>query len=127
MMSWLVFKSAHTWLVLKRPVTLDAEEWTIRRYRELVDAFFAEKDLIPDGRFHELRYDDLERDPIGQMRATYEALELPDFGEIEPLVRRYVASLGGYQKSVYAEIAPAMKERLWNEWRRSFSAWGYPD
>jgi omega-hydroxy-beta-dihydromenaquinone-9 sulfotransferase len=105
---------------------LDAEEWTIRRYRELVDAFLAEKDLIPDGRFHELRYDDLERDPIGQIRATYEALELPDFGEIEPSVRRYVASLGGYQKNVYAEIAPATKERLRNEWRRSFSAWGYP-
>ena len=105
---------------------LDAEEWTIRRYREVVDAFLAEKDLIPEGRFHELRYEDLERDPIGQMRATYEALELPDFGEIEPSVRRYVASLGGYQKSVYAEIAPATKERLRNEWRRSFSAWGYP-
>ena len=105
---------------------LDVEEWTIRRYRELVDAFLAEKDLIPDGQFHELRYDDLERDPIGQMRSTYEALGLPDFGEIEPSVRRYVASLGGYQKNVYAEIAPATKERLRNEWRRSFSAWGYP-
>jgi hypothetical protein len=105
---------------------LDVEEWTIRRYREVVDAFLAEKDLIPKGRFHELRYEDLERDSIGQMRSTYEALELPDFKEIEPSVRRYVASLGGYQKSVYAEIGPATKERLRNEWRRSFSAWGNP-
>ena len=45
-------------------------------------------------RFHELRYEDLERDLIGQMRSTYKALELPDFGETEPSVRRYVASLG---------------------------------
>ena len=58
--------------------------------------------------------------------STYEALELPDFREVEPSVRRYVASLGGYQKNIYAEIAPATKERLRNEWQRSFSAWGYP-
>ena len=63
---------------------LDAEEWTIRRYREIVDAFLAEKDLIPDGRFHDLRYADLERDPITQMRTTYEALGLPDFRHEEP-------------------------------------------
>jgi omega-hydroxy-beta-dihydromenaquinone-9 sulfotransferase len=105
---------------------LDVEEWTIRRYRELVDAFLAEKDAIPRGRFHELRYEDLERDPIGQMRSTYEALGLPDFGEVEPSVRRYAASLGGYQKNEYAEIDPATKERLRNEWQRAFSAWGYP-
>jgi hypothetical protein len=105
---------------------LDVEDWTIRRYREIVDAFLAEKNLIPKERFHELRYEDLERDPIGQMRSVYESLELPDFSEIEPSVRRYVASLGGYQKNVYAEMAPATKERLRNEWRRAFSAWGYP-
>jgi hypothetical protein len=105
---------------------LDVEEWTIGRYREIVEAFLAEKDLIPAGRFHDLRYADLERDPIAQMRTTYEALGLPDFREVEPLVRRYVASLAGYRKNVYPELAPATKARLRNEWERSFSAWGYP-
>jgi omega-hydroxy-beta-dihydromenaquinone-9 sulfotransferase len=105
---------------------LDVQEWTIRQYREIVEAFLAEKDLIPDGRFHDLRYADLERDPIAQMRTTYEALGLPDFREVEPSVRRYVASLGGYRKNVYPELAPATKARLRNEWERSFSAWGYP-
>ncbi len=105
---------------------LDVEEWAIRRYREVVDAFLAEKDLIPAGRFHELRYADLERDPVGQMRTIYEALGLPDFGDVEPSVRRYVDSLAGYQKNVYAEMPPATKERLRNEWQRSFAAWGYP-
>jgi omega-hydroxy-beta-dihydromenaquinone-9 sulfotransferase len=105
---------------------LDVEDWTILRYREIVDAFLAEKDLIPDGRFHEISYSDLERDPIAQMRTTYEALGLPDFREVEPSVRRYVASLAGYRKNVYPELAPATKTRLRNAWEHSFSAWGYP-
>jgi hypothetical protein len=127
-----VFPSArHTMCEVMKYCTLqrdelNAEEWTIRRYREIVDAFLAEKDLIPRKRFHELRYADLERDPIGQLRATYEALGLPDFGAVEPAVRRYVDSLEGYRKNVYAELAPATKERIRHEWGRSFVAWGYP-
>jgi hypothetical protein len=118
-------REAMRYCILQRQ-DFDVEERTIRQYSEVVESFFAEKDLIPAGRFHELRYEDLERDPVGQMRTTYEALGLPDFREVEPSVRRYVASLGGYQKNVYPDIEPATKERLQNEWQRYFAAWEYP-
>jgi omega-hydroxy-beta-dihydromenaquinone-9 sulfotransferase len=105
---------------------LDEQERTIHQYKEVVEAFFAEKDLIPEGRFHELRYEDMDRDPVGQMRMAYEALGLPDFGEVEPSVCRYVASIADYQKNSYADLEPATKERIGREWQTAFSAWGYP-
>jgi hypothetical protein len=37
--------------------------------------------------------EDLERDPIGQMRGVYEALALPDFAKVEPALGRYVDTL----------------------------------
>jgi hypothetical protein len=125
-----VFQSTcHTMRVAMRYCTLqrhalDVEEQTIRRYREVVDAFLAEKDLIPMGRFHKPQCEDLERDPIGQMRATYEALELRDFGEIEPSVRRYVASLEGDQRMVhptkaYFDSCIARILSLKNSWSRN--------
>src|SRR5262249_13116058 len=104
---------------------LDVEGWTIRRYREVYEAFFEEKGLIPERRFHEIRYEDLERDPIGQMRGVYEALRLPAFAAVEPALRRYVASLSDYRKNAFPELATGLKERVARAWRRYFEAWEY--
>jgi hypothetical protein len=104
---------------------LDVEGRTIRNDREVDEAFFAEKGLIPDSRFHEIGFEDLERDPIGQMRGGTEALRLPDFAAVEPALRRYVDSLSGYRKNDYPGLATGLKERVAQAWRCSFEAWGY--
>jgi omega-hydroxy-beta-dihydromenaquinone-9 sulfotransferase len=129
---YAVFQSSrHTtkklveYVALQRPA-LDVEGRTIRNYREIYDAFFEEMGLIRRDRFHEVRFEDLERDPIGQMRGIYEALRLPDFGELEPALGRYVGTLSGYRKNTYPEIPPSTRERIAQEWRRCFEAWGYP-
>jgi omega-hydroxy-beta-dihydromenaquinone-9 sulfotransferase len=129
---YAVFQSAcHTTREAMRYCTLqnpdiDVEGQAIRHYKELCEAFFEEKDLIPEGRYHEVRFEDLERDPIGQVRGVYEALGLPEFGAVEPAMRRYVASLSGYRKNDYPGLAPEPKDRIAREWWRCFEAWGYP-
>ena len=107
----------------------DRFDWTgrlIRQYRELYDAFFEQCPLIPAGNFHELCYEELERDPVGEVRRLYGALGLPDFAAVEPDVRRYVDSLGGYRKNVFPPLPPDQRRRVAAEWRRCFEAWGYP-
>ena len=61
--------------------------------------FFEERGLIPKGRFHEIGFEALEADPIGQVRGVYEALALPEFRQAEPALRRYVESLSGYKRT----------------------------
>jgi hypothetical protein len=104
----------------------DLDERTIRSYQEIVDAFFEEKPLIRADRFCEVCFEELERDPIGQMRRVYEALKLPDFSVVELAMTRYVATLRDYKKNEYPALAPELRERIAREWRRSFEAWGYP-
>lgn len=129
---YVVYQSIrHTNLELIRYVTLqrtslDVDERAILQYTELFDAYFEDKELIPEGRIHELRFEDLERDPIGQMRQVYEALGLPDFADVRPGMQRYVDSLSGYAKNTYAELPADLKARLAREWERCFQAWGYP-
>jgi hypothetical protein len=108
------------------PARRDYDERAILQYAELFDAFFEDKELIPRGRFNELRFEDLERDPIGQMREVYAALSLPDFADVEPALRRYVDSLSGYRKNTYPNLPSELKARLAREWHRCFRAWGYP-
>jgi hypothetical protein len=105
---------------------LDVTDRVLSQYNEIFDAFFEEKGLIPDGRLHEVRFEDLERDPVGRMRGVYEALDLPDFAHVEPALRRYLGSVSGYRKNDYVDLEPGLKERVAREWRRSFEAFGYP-
>jgi hypothetical protein len=129
---YAVFQSSrHTtqvlvpYFTLQRP-TLDLEERTIRQYREVYDAFFEEVNLISRDHFYEVPFEDLERDPIGEMRRVYEAIGLPDFGVVESSMRSYVDSLSEYEKNTYPPLEPQMREQIAREWRRSFDAWGYP-
>jgi len=130
---YAVFQSARhsaqklvPYCTLQRP-TLDLEEErTIRQYREVYDAFFEEVSLIRQDRFHEVVFEDFERDPVGEMRRVYEAIGLPDFGVAESSMRSYVDSLSEYEKNTYPPLEPQMRERIAREWRRSFEAWGYP-
>jgi hypothetical protein len=114
------------WQRLERPRLDDLDDWILRQYREMYDAFFAERDLIPAGRFHELRFEDLEKDPVGQLRATYEALGLPDFAVAAPAVETYVASLAGYRRNTFPELPGSLRQRIAQEWKPCFEAWGYP-
>jgi hypothetical protein len=114
------------WWALQRPDYSDLEERTLEQYREVYDAFFEERGLIPHGHFHEIGFEALEADPIGQVRGIYEALALPDIRQVEPGLRRYVESLSGYQKNTLPELSPDLRERIAGEWRRCFEEWGYP-
>jgi omega-hydroxy-beta-dihydromenaquinone-9 sulfotransferase len=110
---------------LQRTDRFDWTERAIRQYKELYDAFFEQRALIPAAHFHEVCFEDLERDPVGEVRKLYEALGLPDFARVEPDLRRYTDSLTGYRKNVFPDLSPDLRRRLTTEWRRCFEEWSY--
>jgi hypothetical protein len=114
------------WWALQRPDDNDLEGRTLRQYREVYDAFFEERGLIPKGHFHEVGFEELEADPLEQVRGVYEALDLPDFGEVEPALRRYLDSVAGYKKNRFPELPADLRAYIAREWRRCFEEWGYP-
>jgi hypothetical protein len=120
-----LIRTVTPWWALQRPDYSDLEGRTLRQYREIYDVFFEERRLIPKGNFHEIGFEALEADPIGQVRGIYEALTLPDFQQVEPTLRRYVESLSGYRKNTLPELRPDLRERIAAEWRRCFEEWGY--
>jgi omega-hydroxy-beta-dihydromenaquinone-9 sulfotransferase len=106
---------------------VDWEQRTIDQYREMYEAYFEERSLIPEGRLHELSFEDLDADPMGQVRAIYQSLQLPDFEVFEPALQRYVDSLSDYQKNPAVALPLEIRCRLLDEWKLCFDAWGYSD
>jgi hypothetical protein len=102
------------------------DEAVIRRYQVMHEAYFAERHLIPEGRFHEVAFEELEADPIGQVRQVYERLALPGFDVLQPRLQAYVDSLSTYRKNDYPPLPPLLRSRISQAWRRNFEEWGYP-
>ena len=91
----------------------------------MYDAFFEERGLIPPGQYHEVRFEELEADPIGQMQRVYEALDLPAFSQARPALERYVDGVRGYRKNEFPELPVALRRRIADAWRPCFEEWGY--
>lgn len=115
----------HTYL--QRPDVDAIDDRILRRYTALHDAYFEERPLIPQGQFHELRFSDLERDPVGQIRQTYEVLGLGGFDRLAPKLENAVAALAGYRKNAFPPLDPVVRDRVVRAWQRSFVEWGYPE
>jgi hypothetical protein len=119
------FDTATWYTYLQRPELDGMDDRIMRRYTALYDAFFDEKRMIPAGQFHEVRFADLERDPVTTIGALYERLALPDFHTLEPKLRTYVKSLSGYQKNDFSKLPLDEQRTVAEAWGRSFDEWGY--
>lgn len=119
------YDTAGWYTYLQRPDLEGLDDLILRRFTVMYDAYFAERELIPAGRLHEVAFADLEAEPMAAMAALYAALDLPGFDRVEPKLRQYLDGLGAYRKNRYEELPAALRERVAREWRRSFEAWGY--
>lgn len=111
---------------LQRPPAKDLDGWILNQYREMYEAFFDQRDLIPKGHFFEVGFEELERDPIGHIQRLYHALSLADFAHTKQALESYVRSIDGYQKNRFPKLNPELRRRIAEAWRPCFEQWSYP-
>jgi hypothetical protein len=102
----------------------EIEAWVLRFYTQLMQKFLTDKALIPTGSLVEVKYEELERDPLAELRRIYDALSLPGFDEAEPSFRAYLASIASYQKNPQ-EIDDNIIEKVNQHWQFALDALGY--
>ena len=121
-----MMRKAWPWWCLQRPDESNLDDRIVSQYKEAFEVFFEERGLIPPGHLHEVCFEELEEDPIGQLQRLYERLDLPDFASVEPVLRAYLRSLAGYKKNAFPELSEDVRDRVSREWRDCFEKWGYP-
>ena len=115
------------YMYLQRPDIGYTDERIIEQYTAMHDNYFRDKDAIPSGRLCEVRFEDLERDPVKEMALIYEKLNLSGFEAFEPKLQRYLDFIASYKRNAFPDIPAPLRKRLAQEWRRSFEAWEYPE
>lgn len=109
---------------LQRPRLHGLGDFVFDTYR-LVHARYREgRAQIPPGQLHELRYEDLTRDPIGQMRALYEKLDLGGFDRVMPRLESYLANTADYTTNRY-ELKPEQVAEIGSRWGDIIRDLGY--
>ena len=122
---------------LQRPRALDVQEFILhqgallhRAYREDVAAMEAEegRDVKKQKRLAEVRFAELDADPVGTLRATYAALGWTEaFKKVEPAIERYRRSLVDFKKNAFPKegLSSEAEAEVRRRWRAWFEDLGY--
>ena len=86
--------------------------------------YLHDRALIPKGNLAEVRYEDLEQQPLVELERLYAELALPGWEEAKGPIRDYLHTLSGYQKN-RLQLAPAAIERIKEEWKFALDIWPY--
>ncbi|MFN0054591.1 MAG: sulfotransferase family protein [Planctomycetales bacterium] len=110
---------------LGRPRHGGAEEDVWAMYEHLFRVFEADRHLLPPKQFYELRFEDLERDPIGQLAGLYAHLELDGFDSLAATLGAQLDQHRSFRKNQF-EMSGALRRRIFQRWQPLFERYDYP-
>ncbi|MGH8929119.1 MAG: sulfotransferase family protein [Egibacteraceae bacterium] len=119
-----MLKSLYRMHGLQRPTYEGLEEYVFTTFNRMYEKLEETRGLVEAQRFHELKYEDLVRDPIGEMRRLYEGLELGGFKEYLPRLEAYLATSKGYETNRY-ELTPEQHAEIARRWGWVIQRYGY--
>jgi hypothetical protein len=103
----------------------ELDQILLDNYERALTAYLRHREQVPSGQLAEARYEELEADPVGVLRAVYEQLGIPGFDRAEPSVRAYTNGLSGYRKNRF-KPDQATLDLVTERWRFALEAFGYP-
>lgn len=81
------------------------------------------KELAP-GQIHDLKYESLVADPLGELSKIYEQLDLGDFEAVRPKVAELLAQRKDYRTNVH-KLDDGLKTEIRRRWSDYFERYGY--
>jgi hypothetical protein len=103
----------------------DIHKRIINTYKKVYDAYFSQKDLIHDGNFIDISFDELENNTIETIEKIYRSLNISDFEGMKPKLVKYLNSIGQYKKNKHPEINGKLRKEIYTEWEKYFKYWNY--
>ena len=97
---------------------------TITFFRKMMRRYLEQRTMIPKENLVEIRFEDLEAQPVETLAAIYERLALPGWHEARPHIERHAASCRTYKKN-RCSISEVEAAEVAEQWRFAWEEWGY--
>lgn len=100
------------------------EEVVLATYARMMDRLIADSADLPPGRYLEIRFEELEAQPLAELERIHDRLELDGFSAARPAYAAYLDRIQRYEraKRSFPERDLALVERHWG---RYLAHWGY--
>jgi hypothetical protein len=112
------------WWSLQPYDHLIIDDVVISTYKAMMDRFITDANNLKAPDYHQVRYDYLDRDPLGCVEEIYRTLQLDGFHNAAPRIRAYLDDLGEAPRNAFPLDRP-LAERVDRELSRFFPYWGY--
>jgi hypothetical protein len=112
---------------LQRPDEEIIKEFVLDSLPRMYEAYWSARPNIPAGQLCEVRYEQLVREPVEQLRQIYKTLGLGEFGSAEAAVREYSSGFSEYQTNQF-NLSPEERQLVVERWEEYFERFAYsPD
>ncbi len=101
------------------------DEIILSWYVELFSLFERDRGLIPEGSLHEMKFEDLEAEPVETLRTMYQGLGMAGFEPLEERLKDYLKSIASYEKNTF-DMTAEDREKVRRAWGKNFERYGYP-
>ncbi|HEY2147588.1 MAG TPA: sulfotransferase [Pirellulales bacterium] len=120
-----LWKSLYDVQGFQKPRFVGLGDYVFRMFNRMYRAYFKQRDLIPAANFVEVRYERLVQDPVGEVQALYEHLNLGEFEMARPQIEAYATKEKDYKTNRY-ELPPATRDEITRRWGEFIERLGYP-
>lgn len=118
------FRKMLDMLALQDATQLDIEAMALALYPRLLQRLDSARADLPTGDFAEMRFEDLESNPLKELARIHRELSLPGWETARPAIERYLSALQNYTKNTFAPD-PATTEKVQSHWGEYIERWGY--
>ncbi|MBI2805665.1 MAG: sulfotransferase [Planctomycetes bacterium] len=109
---------------LQTPNYIGLEEFVLTTFSRMYDRLEEGKKLLGAERFYEIRYEDMIKDPTGEMKKIFDHFQLGGFDAYLPRLQEYLASIKGYETNKY-QLSDDQRRVLGERWGEVIRRYGY--
>ncbi len=102
----------------------DIIEIVLSTYEHLYQTYHAQRDHIPDTNFIEIKFEELEKDPVSRVREIYDHLQFPYTAKFHASLTGYLSTLSHYKKNRF-DLSDDYKKIIRSRWSDTFERYGY--
>ncbi len=102
----------------------EIDRWTLAAYVRVMRRYLEDRRTLAAASLFELRYEDLDEEPLKVLRRLYDTLGIDGFDVALPCFESYLGKLGTFEKNRF-ELPPDVVAAVDEHWGFAFEAFGY--